>query len=90
MKSLYDDARELPFSLIESKHTTAAYASLLPEDCSSNRPRSIRLYLCCPLSKEVEMAARASLPLGNFDQNFPGLFGHVGFHGNLTNGIAAA
>ena len=30
--------------------------------------------------------ARASLPLGNFDQNLPGLFGDVGFHDNLTVG----
>ena len=34
------------------------------------------------------MAARAYalLPLGNFDQNLPGLFGNVGFHNNITNG----
>ena len=30
--------------------------------------------------------ARASLPLGNFDQNLPGLFGNVGFHQNLRSG----
>ena len=38
------------------------------------------------------MAARAyaSLPLGNFDQNLPGLFGDVGCHDNLTNSTVAA
>jgi hypothetical protein len=33
--------------------------------------------------------ARASLPLSNFDQNLPGLFGNFGFHDNLTNGTVA-
>ena len=38
------------------------------------------------------MAARAyaSLPLGNFDQNLPGLVGNVGFHSNITNDAVVA